>query len=119
MGGLFRLVGSNPTLSVDRERGIGNVFPAAADARELPYESASFDGVFLVAVLGEIPDQEAALGELRRVLKPDGRIVVGELLLDPHVVTTAALERRARAAGLRVDGRLGGTLWHFTRLRRT
>jgi ubiquinone/menaquinone biosynthesis C-methylase UbiE len=102
-----------------RERGIGNVFPAAADARELPYESASFDGVFLVAVLGEIPDQEAALGELRRVLKPDGRIVVGELLLDPHVVTTAALERRARAAGLRVDGRLGGTLWHFTRLRRT
>jgi ubiquinone/menaquinone biosynthesis C-methylase UbiE len=100
-----------------RERGLRNVFSAGADARELPYEPASFDGAFLVAVLGEVPDQEAALRELRRVLRPDGRIVVGELLLDPHVVTTAALERRAKAAGLRVDGRLGGSLWHFTRLR--
>jgi ubiquinone/menaquinone biosynthesis C-methylase UbiE len=105
------------TMRRARERAIGNVFGAAADARELPYEPASFDGAFLVAVLGEIPDQEAALRELRRVLKPDGRIVVGELLVDPHVVTAAALERRASAAGLRVDGRLGGRLWHFTRLR--
>jgi ubiquinone/menaquinone biosynthesis C-methylase UbiE len=100
-----------------RERGLRNVVPAGADARELPYEPATFDGAFLVAVLGEVPDQAAALRELGRVVKPDGRIVVGELLLDPHVVTTAALERGARAAGLRVDGRLGGRLWHFTRLR--
>jgi ubiquinone/menaquinone biosynthesis C-methylase UbiE len=30
-----------------------------------------FDAAYLVAVLGEIPDQDEALRELRRVLKPD------------------------------------------------
>ena len=67
-------------------------------------------------MLGEIPDQDAALRELRRVVKPSGRIVVGELFGDPHMVTHGALRSRATASGLRVDGVLGGRLWHFTRL---
>jgi ubiquinone/menaquinone biosynthesis C-methylase UbiE len=70
-------------------------------------------------VLGEIPDQEAALRELRRVVKPDGRIVVGELFGDPHMVTSGALRSRAGATGLEVERKLGGPLWHFTRLRRS
>jgi ubiquinone/menaquinone biosynthesis C-methylase UbiE len=68
-------------------------------------------------VLGEIPDQAAALRELRRVVKPDGRIVVGELFGDPHMVTHRALRDRAAEAGLAVEHMLGGRLWHFTRLR--
>jgi len=36
-------------------------------------------------VLGEIPDQEAVLQELRHVIKPHGRLVVGELFGDPHM----------------------------------
>jgi ubiquinone/menaquinone biosynthesis C-methylase UbiE len=68
-------------------------------------------------VLGEIPDQVAALRELRRVVKPGGRIVVGELFGDPHMVSSRALHDRAAEAGLEVDGKLGGRLWHFTRLR--
>jgi ubiquinone/menaquinone biosynthesis C-methylase UbiE len=95
---------------------IDNISPARADARELPYPDDSFDGAYLVTVLGEIPDQVAALRELRRVVKPGGRIVVGELFGDPHMVTHGALARRAEAAGLRVDRRLGGALWHYTRL---
>jgi ubiquinone/menaquinone biosynthesis C-methylase UbiE len=70
-------------------------------------------------VLGEFPDQAAALRELRRVVKPSGRIVVGELFGDPHMVTFRALSDRAAAAGLEVDRKLGGRLWHFTRLRRS
>jgi ubiquinone/menaquinone biosynthesis C-methylase UbiE len=97
-------------------QGIDNITPAGADARELPYPDDSFDGAFLVTVLGEIPDQDAALRELRRVVKPEGRIVVGELFGDPHMVTHSALAERARAAGLSVDRKLGGALWHFTRL---
>jgi ubiquinone/menaquinone biosynthesis C-methylase UbiE len=82
----------------------------------MPYPDDSFDAAYLVTVLGEIPDQDTALRELRRVVKPDGRIVVGELFGDPHMVTHGALRDRASAAGLTVQRKLGGPLWHFTRL---
>jgi ubiquinone/menaquinone biosynthesis C-methylase UbiE len=98
------------------EAGLDNLVPARADAREMPYEDDSFDGAFLITVLGEVPDQEAALRELRRVVKPNGRVVVGELFGDPHMVSHKSLRARAEAAGLRVDGALGGALWHYTRL---
>jgi ubiquinone/menaquinone biosynthesis C-methylase UbiE len=98
------------------EAGIENIAGTLADARELPFEDDSFDGAYLVTVLGEIPDQDAALRELRRVVRPGGRIVVGELFGDPHMVTHSALAQRAGDAGLRVERKLGGALWHFTRL---
>jgi ubiquinone/menaquinone biosynthesis C-methylase UbiE len=104
------------TLRRAEEHGIDNITPARSDARELPYPDDSFDGAYLVTVLGEIPDQDAALRELRRVVKPGGRIVVGELFGDPHMVTHSALAKRAGSAGLRVERKLGGSLWHFTRL---
>jgi len=46
--------------------------PVRGDARRLPYPDAAFDGAFLVAVLGEILDQEAVLKDLRRAIKPTG-----------------------------------------------
>ena len=104
------------TLRRASEEGIENIAATLADARELPFEDDSFDGAYLVTVLGEIPDQDAALRELRRVVRPGGRIVVGELFGDPHMVTHRALAGRAEAAGLRVERKLGGALWHFTRL---
>src|SRR5215210_5374371 len=104
------------TLRRARETGIENITATRADARELPYGDDSFDGAYLVTVLGEIPDQDAALRELRRVVRPGGRIVVGELFGDPHMVTHGALASRAEVAGLRVERKLGGALWHFTRL---
>jgi ubiquinone/menaquinone biosynthesis C-methylase UbiE len=104
------------TLRRAREAGIGNIRPTRADARELPFRDDTFDGAYLVTVLGEIPDQDAALRELRRVVRQGGRIVVGELFGDPHMVTHGALARRAGGAGMRVERKLGGPLWHFTRL---
>ena len=107
------------TLRRAASEGITNISGVLADAREMPFEDSSFDAAYLVTVLGEIPDQEAALRELRRVVKPGGRIVVGELFGDPHMVTFRALRSRAEASGLTVERVLGGRLWHFTRLRRT
>jgi ubiquinone/menaquinone biosynthesis C-methylase UbiE len=104
------------TMSRAHEAGMHHVTPALADARELPFPDDSFDGAYLVTVLGEIPDQVAALRELGRVVRPGARIVVGELFGDPHMVTQRSLAARAEAAGLRVARRLGGLLWHFTRL---
>ncbi len=99
------------------EDGITNVVPTQADARALPYPDASFDGAYLTLVLGEVPDQERALRELRRVLKPGGRLVVGELLIDPHYVPFGLLRERAEAAGLTFERRVGGMPGYFARFR--
>jgi SAM-dependent methyltransferase len=104
------------TLRRAAERGMANVVPHLGDARSLPFADASFDAAYLVTTLGEIPDQDAALAELSRVLKPGGRVVVGELFGDPHMVTHASLVRRAAVAGLHLERKLGGLWWHFTRL---
>ena len=98
------------------ERGLTNVVATQGDARELPYDDAYFDAAFLVTVLGEIPDQSAALAELRRVLRPAGRLVVGELFGDPHMVTLGALRERAKGAGLRCERRVGTWMGYFARL---
>jgi ubiquinone/menaquinone biosynthesis C-methylase UbiE len=97
------------------DAGLGNVAPTQGDARSLPYPDGSFDGAFLVTVLGEIPDQDAALRELARVLRPGGRVVFGEMALDPHMVRGSVLRERAERAGLREAGRLGGPLGYFAR----
>jgi ubiquinone/menaquinone biosynthesis C-methylase UbiE len=97
------------------EHGIANVNPARGDARDLPYADDTFDAAYLVTVLGEIPDQVQALKELARVVKPGGRVVVGELMGDPHVVTLGKLTERAGQAGLRFERRVGGPLGYFAR----
>jgi ubiquinone/menaquinone biosynthesis C-methylase UbiE len=103
------------TMRRARERGFGNVHPTRGDAQALPYDDDSFDAAVLVTVLGEIPDQDAALRELRRVLKPGGRLVTGELLGDPHYVTEGSVRSRAEAAGLGFERRLGPKLGYFAR----
>jgi len=104
------------TMRRARDERIGHIKPTLSDARELPFPDDTFDGAYLVATLGEIPDQVAARREFGRVVRPGGRIVVGELFGDPHMVTHSQLAERANAAGLRVERKLGGALWHFTRL---
>ena len=99
--------------------GVENIRPTQGDGRRLPYDDGSFDGAYLVTVLGEIPDQDAALRELRRVLKVGGRVVFGETPLDPHVVTLGPLRQRAEAAGFRFERKLGSPLGFYARFAAT
>jgi ubiquinone/menaquinone biosynthesis C-methylase UbiE len=103
-------------MSRARAAGITSIDAANADARKLPFPDATFDAAYLVTVLGEIPDPAAAVRELRRVLKPDGRLVVGEFL-DRHYVPLVDLLSYGNAAGLELSGRLGPPLAYFARLR--
>lgn len=96
-------------------RGVTNVRPALGDAQALPYSDDSFDAAVLVTVLGEIPDQDRALRELARVLKPGGRLVVGETVGDPHIVTSGQLRVRAGGAGFSFARRVGTPLAFFER----
>ncbi len=98
------------------ERGLGNLVPTQGDATALPYEDASVDAVVLTAVLGEIPETAAALREIRRVLKPGGRLVVGELFGDPHFTTLASLKAQGAGAGLDYQEHSGNWFGFFARL---
>jgi ubiquinone/menaquinone biosynthesis C-methylase UbiE len=70
-----------------------------ADARALPLRSGSVDHVLLVTVLGEIPDRALALAEIRRALRPGGRLSVSEQFPDPDFVTIRTLRRELAVAG--------------------
>jgi ubiquinone/menaquinone biosynthesis C-methylase UbiE len=106
------------TTRAARERGLENVVATEGDARSLPYEDGQFDAAYLVTVLGEIPDQQAAIRELARVVRPGGRVIVGELFGDPHFVRFGVLEKLAARAGLQLDRRIGGRLGYFARFAR-
>jgi ubiquinone/menaquinone biosynthesis C-methylase UbiE len=98
------------------ERGLANLIPTQGDATALPYEDASIDAVILTAVLGEIPDPVAALRQISRVLKPSGRLIVGELFGDPHFTTKSALNSQAAEAGLTWTEHSGNWFGYFARL---
>jgi len=104
------------TLGAAHRRGLSNVNATQGDAQNLPHADGSFDAAYLITVLGEIPDQRRALAELRRVLKPTGRLVVGELLGDPHFVSLSALRRRAEQTGMRFEWRSGSPVAYFAKL---
>jgi SAM-dependent methyltransferase len=104
------------TMKLAAERGLTNVIATRGDATSLPHADDSVDAVVLTCVLGEIPDQGAALAEIARVLRPGGRLVVGELFGDPHYTSPGALERRGAGAGLRLEERSGPAIGYFARL---
>ncbi len=104
------------TMRKVRAAGLANVNARLADATRLPHEDASFDAVILVTVFGEIPDGDAALREIGRVLKPGGRLIIGEIAVgDPHFTTLASLRPRAESAGLAFTMRYGYPFAYFAR----
>ena len=50
-----------------------------ADAKSLPVEDASFDAALCVQVLEYVPDVDAALAEMHRVLRPGGRVALWDV----------------------------------------
>lgn len=60
-----------------------------------------FDRALLVTVLGEIPDQQAAMNEIYHALKPGGLLSVTEIIFDPHFQRRSTVIRLAHAVGFR------------------
>jgi len=93
----------------------------------LPFEDATFDVALAVTVLCFVEDPSLAFREMARVLRPGGRLVVGELgryslwaasrrvrgwlgsrtWENAHFWSRAELKRHVRDVGLRVDATRG------------
>lgn len=80
LAGTHRLDLIGLDLDADRLRRAGAEVPGAALARaaiaRLPLADASVDRVLASEVLEHVPDDAAALAEVRRVLRPGGRLVL-------------------------------------------
>jgi ubiquinone/menaquinone biosynthesis C-methylase UbiE len=87
--------------------GVTNIVATQADAKEVPYADDTFDGVYLVTTLGEISDKDAALREIRRVLKPSGRLIIGEFFLDPDFQRLGETRERLNGVGFTFDCKTG------------
>lgn len=101
--------------------GLANVTFAAGDAHHLPFADAQFDGVVSRLAVHHFADAARAIGEMVRVLKPGGALVIAdvvvsedradadlqnaiEMLRDPSHVAMLAATRLAglvQEAGLR------------------
>jgi arsenite methyltransferase len=71
------------------EAGLGNVEFHQSYAEELPVPDGWADVVISNGVLNLMPDKAAVLDEIVRVLKPDGRLQIGDILVQKAVPESA------------------------------
>jgi ubiquinone/menaquinone biosynthesis C-methylase UbiE len=93
---------SEPMLRRARKRAaeLGrDVTLAEAPAEELPFADGSFDTVVTLAVLCTVTDPARALAEIRRVLKPDGRLIFLEHVRSPDAKLARWQDRLERPWG--------------------
>jgi len=91
---------------------IVNVMARAASACELPFSNNTFDRAFMIAVLAEIPDRKKALLDIKRVLRDDGLLAIGEILLDPDYPRRRTVTNWCKDAGFELVEGYGG-VWHY------
>jgi arsenite methyltransferase len=72
-----------------RENGFGNVKFLKGYAEKLPVEDGWADVVISNGVLNLVPDKSAALREMERVLRPGGRLQIGDILVQKAVPNSA------------------------------
>ncbi len=75
-------------------------------AETLPFRDRSFDLVTVVTVLAFVPEPVSAVREIARVLKPGGRLVIGDLG-----------KWSLWAASRRLRGWFGAKMWHAAKFR--
>jgi ubiquinone/menaquinone biosynthesis C-methylase UbiE len=92
------------------EAGLQNVQYLRAALGEGTLPQAYFYCAVLVTVLGEIPDQVAALKEIYGALKPGGVLSVTEVIFDPHFQSRATVVNAAQTAGFKEKSFYGRSL---------
>ena len=92
--------------------GIDNIEAKVADVYDLPFEDGFFDAIYMIAVIGEIPEPDKAMRELHRALSPSGTLAFSELLWDPDYPCAGTLIRKAASAGFRLKKKVGNVFYY-------
>ncbi len=82
--------------ATQRCAGRDNIRIVPGDAAALPLDDASVDGAVALQVFEYLDDIPAALAEAYRVLRPGGRLVIGDFHWDSQVWHADAPDRTAR-----------------------
>jgi len=90
-----------------------NLTAILGDATQPRVDEGTFDLVFLVTTLGEIPDRAAAIAQSYKALKPKGSLSVTEIFGDPHYQSRSTVKRLAEEAGFQLQA-IHGHWWFFT-----
>ena len=97
--GIMKIVGLDPGLEMHRlarKRARKAGLPVelvALSAEKIPFEAGTFDTVVVTYTLCTIPDPVASLAEMRRVLKPGGKLIFCEHGLAPDSAVRRWQER--------------------------
>lgn len=100
---------SDPMLDMAREfcADVPQAIFQNVDLLNLPYEDASIDGVAVMQVFSYVPDLEAAMEEIARVLKPGGKLLV----MDTDYGTLVWQSENRELADRIVKGYDGHVVW--------
>lgn len=93
---------------------VRNVEVIQGDGQRMPLPDGTVELVFLVDVVGEVPDKPGFFSECARVLKPGGILAVTEQISDPDFHPPSTVRTLATAAGLSDGGLAGLPWWTYT-----
>jgi SAM-dependent methyltransferase len=102
-----------------KAEGLTIVTTKVAPADNLPFPDNTFDRVFMVSVLGEVPDKHKAISEFKRVLKDDGLLAIGEQLPDPHYPLQRTVIKWCHYANLELLNRHVGIFHYLLTFKKT
>ena len=100
-------------LAKPENQDITNIKLIESSAYNLPFDDNSLDLVFMVTVLGEIPDHDKALKEIKRVLKPGGILAITEMFIDPYYLLKTTVTKKGEKSGFILD-EISGSFWEYT-----
>ncbi|MBN1665177.1 MAG: class I SAM-dependent methyltransferase [Deltaproteobacteria bacterium] len=85
------VIGDLSAAMLKRSKGRDGLYPVRLRAEQLPFPDGTFSRVLIVDALHHFRDQQGAVGELLRILKPGGRLLIEEPDIDLWAVKGVAL----------------------------
>ncbi len=97
---------------------IENVGVISGFGNHIPFADQSFDAACVVSSFGRLNDPQSVLAEVRRVLRPAGRLSISEVVSDPAYVLRKTMISWAEHAGFELLESFGDALAYTVNFRK-